>query len=366
MDIALEQTFDIKFNTQDLSSPPVLTTFAGSPAFEIYEDNSTTQITGAVTLTVDFDGITGLNNLRVAATTANGFEEGKSYSVVCSAGTVDGNSMVGQVLFEFTIKRDAVNATADAIKAKTDSLAFTSGNLHVDVKAWNEVLLSSTDPFSTVVGNQTTINNNLGSLIVTVGIAGNGLSAIPWNADWDAQVQSEVQDAIEANHLDHLFAAAYDPTSKPGNASGLLNVLVENDGGVPRYTTNALEQGPSGGTPPSAAAIADAVWDEQLSGHTDSGSAGEAMASAGSGSLAGSGADQMTITIQDSSSNPVEDAQVWLTSDSAGSVVVAGTLVTNASGQVQFLVTAGSTYYLWAQKAGRVSIQGTSFTAVAD
>ncbi len=79
-----------------------------------------------------------------------------------------------------------------------------------------------------------------------IGAAGAGLSAIPWNAAWDAEIQSEVQDAIEANHLDHLLAADYDPANKPGVATALLNELVESDGGVSRFTANALEQAPSG------------------------------------------------------------------------------------------------------------------------
>jgi hypothetical protein len=78
-------------------------------------------------------------------------------------------------------------------------------------------------------------------------INGSTFTAIPWAAAWDAEVQSEVQDAIEANHLDHLLAADYDPASKPGVATALLNELVESDSGVSRYTANALEQGPSGG-----------------------------------------------------------------------------------------------------------------------
>lgn len=81
-----------------------------------------------------------------------------------------------------------------------------------------------------------------------IGAAGAGLTAVPWNAAWDAEVQSEVQDAIEANHLDHLLAATYDPASKPGAADALLNELVESDAGVARYTANALEQAPSGGS----------------------------------------------------------------------------------------------------------------------
>ena len=92
-------------------------------------------------------------------------------------------------------------------------------------------------------------------------VTGTEFTSIPWNASWDAEVQSEADDALVANHLDHLLAAAYDPTSKPGNASALLNVLVENDGGVPRFTINALEQGPSGG---GGGSSADDIWSFDL------------------------------------------------------------------------------------------------------
>lgn len=57
-----------------------------------------------------------------------------------------------------------------------------------------------------------------------------------------AALNAEVDTALSDIHLDYVFATAYDPTSKPGDAAGLLNVLMENDGGVPRYTANALEQ----------------------------------------------------------------------------------------------------------------------------
>lgn len=115
MDYALETTFDIKFTSRNTSGVP--TTLAGTPAVEIYEDNSTTQITGAVTLTVDFDGVTGLNNLQIAATAANGFESGKSYSAVISAGTVGGTSVVGEVIANFTIERLSALAVVNAIKS---------------------------------------------------------------------------------------------------------------------------------------------------------------------------------------------------------------------------------------------------------
>lgn len=87
-------------------------------------------------------------------------------------------------------------------------------------------------------------------------------------------VNTQCHNAIVFNHLDHLLAAAYDPASKPGNAGSLLNTLVENDAGVPRFTSNALEQGPSSGGD-SAGSIAAAVWDLATSGHTTAGTFGE-------------------------------------------------------------------------------------------
>lgn len=155
------------------------------------------------------------------------------------------------------------------------------------------------------------------------GTAGASLTAIPWNSAWDVEVESEVNDALVAIHLDHLLAVNYDPASKPGVATALLNELIEDDAGVSRYTANALEQGPvgggtvdanitqvlgtsvaetsagriagnfntfydnadaataqtlddvGGGTIPTAAQVADAVWDELQSGHVTAGSFGE-------------------------------------------------------------------------------------------
>ena len=62
-----------------------------------------------------------------------------------------------------------------------------------------------------------------------------------------ADVNAEVDTALSDIHLDHLLAADYDPASKPGTATALLNELIESDAGVSRFTANALEQAPGGG-----------------------------------------------------------------------------------------------------------------------
>lgn len=138
-DISLGDTIDIKFNTSKADGTPV--TLAGSPSVAAYVGNSTTEITAGITLTVDLDSRTGMHNVRVVATTGNGFSTGTDVSLVLTAGTVDGVSVVGVKVGEFTIGRGAayarlgapsgashaadiaaIKSDTGAIKAKTDNL----------------------------------------------------------------------------------------------------------------------------------------------------------------------------------------------------------------------------------------------------
>lgn len=87
----------------------------------------------------------------------------------------------------------------------------------------------------------------------------------------------------------------------------------------------------------------------------------------GAGDVNGPGSDEVTITWTNSTTNlPVADGDVWITSDSAGTNTVAGTLQTNSQGRATFLLDGGVQYYLWAQKDGVNSIRGAAFTAMAD
>jgi hypothetical protein len=58
---------------------------------------------------------------------------------------------------------------------------------------------------------------------------GSSFTAIPWNASWDAEVQSEVQDAIEVNNLDHLMKTAVannaDMTTEVPDGTVLSNIM---------------------------------------------------------------------------------------------------------------------------------------------
>jgi len=118
-----------------------------------------------------------------------------------------------------------------------------------------------------------TIDTVVDSILVdtaVIGSAGAGLTAVPWNAAWDAEVQSEVADGL----------AAYDPPTKAeldsafteikgGSWASTDTLEAIRDRGDAAWTTGG------GGSAPTAAAIADAVWDEATSGHTTSGTFGE-------------------------------------------------------------------------------------------
>lgn len=47
-----------------------------------------------------------------------------------------------------------------------------------------------------------------GDSFARIGVNGAGLSAVPWNLSWDAEVQSECNDALVALGLDHLVSVA--------------------------------------------------------------------------------------------------------------------------------------------------------------
>lgn len=116
---------------------------------------------------------------------------------------------------------------------------------------------------------------------------GSGLSAVPWNSSWDAEVQSEVADALVAIGLDHLVSASVAGSDVVDNSIVAKLVSKESTADWDDFvnTTDSLQalrdRGDaawttgSGGSAPTAAAIADAVWDEAASGHNTGGTFGK-------------------------------------------------------------------------------------------
>jgi len=109
----------------------------------------------------------------------------------------------------------------------------------------------------------------------------------------------------------------------------------------------------SGGGGATAAQIAAAMFTSNT-GQTYAGahanSVVKQIADNAVGSGAGGGSISYTVTVNDASSNPLDGAELWVTTDSAGTNIIAsGT--TNALGQFTFQLDAGG-YYLWVRHSG--------------
>jgi len=98
--------------------------------------------------------------------------------------------------------------------------------------------------------------------------------------------------------------------------------------------------------------VAEAVWAEVIPAPGSAGSAAAKLnLAATGGSLSGSGAISWPYTILDSvSGEPIADVDVWVTTDLAGTNVVASGK-TDQNGLVTFDLDAGTAYF-WRQKSG--------------
>ena len=225
-------TLDFKFTTRQFSTGAPFAWDSG--AVEVYEDNDITQITVGDTLSLEFDGVAGLHNIRLVATGGNGFEAGKSYSIVASAGTVDSVSVVGEVIQQFTLDRsaaavDLANGTdgLGAIKAETALIVADTNELQTDdvpllistldavvdtVKAETALILTDTG---------TTLQGELDGIQADTEDIQTRLPAALSNGMMDSNVERWLDTAVEATTAGRPDVN----TVRINNNSGATNVL---------------------------------------------------------------------------------------------------------------------------------------------
>ena len=190
-DIRLGATLDVKFCTT-AAATGAPTTLAGTPVISAYVGNSTTEITAGITLTVDFDGRTGLHNIRVVASGGNGFATASNYQLVITTGTVGGTSAVGYVVGQFSIeaRSNLMPTTADRTLDVT-----ATGTAGVD---WANVEGQST---SVNLSATTTNVVNTATATTTVnGLAANVITAAATAADFGTEVAGAVWNEDATGH----------------------------------------------------------------------------------------------------------------------------------------------------------------------
>lgn len=121
----VEDTPDLsfKFFTEDKNNVPASLT---SGVLAIYKGSDTTQKTSVesyITLTPDFDSITGLNHVVVDLSVDPFFEAGEDYVVSIEAGLVANVSQIGRVVAQFSIEKrfsvDAAGVNAEMLDVLT-------------------------------------------------------------------------------------------------------------------------------------------------------------------------------------------------------------------------------------------------------
>jgi len=247
-DYADDSTVRIFFTTNDGSGGAV----APSTAFEaadvvIYKNNSATQkaTTNGITMTSPFDSVTGLHLVEIDCSNDTGdagfWVAGNDYSVVLSPDeTVDSQTVVAAIA-QFSIENRIVSAVSGNVAGIAGTITTLDG-------------LNNFDPASDTVANVTTVGSVTGAVgSVTAAVTTDSASRTASQADVSALATSSALATAQAD----------------------LDTLTGTDGVT--LATSQPNYAPNTTTPPTAAAVADAVWDEAYSGHTTAGTFGKLM-----------------------------------------------------------------------------------------
>ncbi len=190
---------------------------------QVYKDGGLTQSTAGVTDSEDFDGLTGVHLVAID-TSADGtfYSTGSDFHVVVAAAAIDGKT-INAFLFSFSLNNRSLQAripaalvsgridasvgamaanvlTATAINADAITAAkIADGAIDAATFAANAITAAKLDPdVTTELQAGLATSTALAALVTDIGTDGAGLTAIPWNAAWDAEVQSEATDALNA------------------------------------------------------------------------------------------------------------------------------------------------------------------------
>lgn len=187
-DFQLEDTLFFRFTTRAFATG-IPTVLAGTPAIDIYENDSTTQVIVGESLTVDFDGVGGLNLITITATAASGFEAGKSYCCIIQAGTVGGVSVVGEVVKEFTLDmsaaaKDLANGTDGLGAIKSDTAATLVDTAEIGAAGAGLTAINLPNQTMDITGDITgNLSGSVGSVTGAVGSVTGAVGSVSGNVD---------------------------------------------------------------------------------------------------------------------------------------------------------------------------------------
>jgi hypothetical protein len=161
---------------------------AGTPVVSVYKDNNTTQDTAGVTLTTNYDGVTGLNFVSISTSTAF-YVDGSSYECVITTGTVDSVSVVGSCVGRFTMRDQAylypttTGRTLDVSATGEAGLDWANVGSPTTTVGLTNTTISTSQAVASVSGSVGSVSGAVGSVTGAVGsIASGGITSASFAA----------------------------------------------------------------------------------------------------------------------------------------------------------------------------------------
>lgn len=203
-DFAEDATVHFMWSSNDSDGASI--TRATDGTISVYKDNGVSQSTAGVTDTEDFDSLTGVHAVTIDLSADAFYAINANYTVVLSAATIDGQT-VNTPIAHFSIENRTAFPKAD-YPTNFASLGIESDGDLTKVNTLDGHTAQTGDSFARIGAN------------------GASLSAVPWNANWDAEVQSEVNDALvafftsAANLVDLIWDEDVDSSHQTAGTAG--------------------------------------------------------------------------------------------------------------------------------------------------
>lgn len=313
------QTVRVWFNSVDSTQAPVDPASISGNIYVYKNGDASSEVTTGVTLGATFDALTGLTSVAIdTSADATFYAINNSYVVVIKSGTVDGTSVAGQVIGEFSIcdradtsdvfaagKVNDAGATATSFVTNlggTDlfgglaALQFTSGTYRGHVRmisgynTGTQVITLLNALPNAPANNDRFIVRSLSPALVTMlkNLGTDGLVKVSANAHTAGVTVAAVTGNVGGN-------VGGSVGSVTGNVGGSVGSIATGGIAAASFAAGAIDNaaiatdaiGSAEMAATAVAEIAGAVWDELRSGHTTTGTFGHGVASV-QGSVTGS------------------------------------------------------------------------------
>jgi hypothetical protein len=278
-------------------------------------------------------------DLYVEITTADG-TVGKWYRTSYQPGVATDGSLKVDVN---TIKTRTVTAANPITFPSSIGTSTFAGGAVASVT--NGVTLAANQDVRNVSGTLPTVQVN-----AATGWGGSALPTIGTSTVTTAQVLEQAIAALVDANLDHLAKTAVTTGMPEVVDNTILSQMMTAAGDTSTYTPAsaslmALSIKTGGLSEEDTIAAVTAALGTDIADYSADPASVAGLVSSTSG-VVGPGGTAFTVTVRDTLSNPLAAVSVWVTSDLAGTNTIAGTLMTDALGNVVFMLPTG-TAYIW-------------------